>query len=261
MPEIPVLLIIIIFMIGAFLKGWSGFGTNLLVPPLLILLGYDPKVAIVITVSVNILMNVAMLIESKKLNIKNLIPLLPLIITATIFHIIGVVLFQNVGKEIISILLGLMIIFMVINRMFKLNFHIDNTKRYYIPVGIVSGLLNGMVALGGIPFLLLLTSSSEYKDKNKFKSTLVTYFLYLNILAIIGYVVAGRYNSYVFTNAAYVVVFAIIVCMLGVALSRKISPKKFNVVMNYILIFMGVNMITFGFTGKHIILYLYNLIV
>ncbi len=256
MPSIPILLIIIIFMFGAFLKGWSGFGTNLIVPPLLILLGYDPKIAIVITVSVNLILNVAMLVESKKLNFKSLYPLLPLVITALIFHIIGLLLFQNVGKEVISIILGLMILFMAINKIFKFNFKIDNPKKYYIPVGIISGLLNGMVALGGIPFLLLLSSSNP--DKEKFKSTVVTYFLFLNILAITGYVFSDLYTSYVFTNIAYVSLFAVVICMFGVYLSRKISPKKFNTVMNYILLFFGINMLSIGITGKHIILYIYN---
>lgn len=259
MPSIPILLIIVIFMFGAFLKGWSGFGTNLIVPPLLILLGYDPKVAIVITVSVNLILNTAMLIESKKLNFKNLYPLLPLVVTAFIFHIVGLLLFQNVGKEVISMILGLMILFMALNKIFKFNFEIKDPKKYYIPVGIISGLLNGMVALGGIPFLLLLASSEP--NKEKFKSTVVTYFLFLNILAISGYLVAGVYTSYIFTNIAYVVLFAVVLAMFGVYLSRKVSPKKFNTVMNYILIFFGINMLSIGLTGKHIILYIYNIFV
>lgn len=257
MPSIPIVLIIVIFMTGAFLKGWSGFGTNLVVPPLLILLGYDPKIAIVITVTINIMLNAAMLIESKKLHFKNLIPLMPLVITAFLFHIIGLLLFQNVGKDVINVILGLMILFMAFNRIFKFSFKIDNPKKFYIPIGIISGLLNGMVALGGIPFLLLLASSEP--DKEKFKSTVVTYFLFLNILAIAGYIVAGRYTTYVFTNVGYVFVFAIVICMFGVYLSRKVSPKKFNTVMNYILIFFGINMLSFGFAGKHIILYIYDL--
>ena len=36
MFELSILLMIIIFMFGGFLKGWSGFGTNLVVPPLLL---------------------------------------------------------------------------------------------------------------------------------------------------------------------------------------------------------------------------------
>jgi hypothetical protein len=259
MPSIPILLVIIIFMFGAFLKGWSGFGTNLIVPPLLILLGYDPKIAIVITVSVNLLLNASMLIESKKLDFKNLYPLLMLVIPAFVFHIVGLFLFQNVGKEVISVILGLMILFMAFNRIFKFKFKVKNPKKFYIPVGIISGLLNGMVALGGIPFLLLLASTET--DKEKFKSTVVTYFLFLNILAIAGYVVTGRYTSYVFTNIGYVSIFAITICMFGVYLSRKVSPKKFNIIMNYILIFFGINMLSFGFAGKHIILYIYDLFV
>lgn len=257
MPSIPIIIIIVIFMAGAFLKGWSGFGTNLIVPPLLILLGYDPKIAIVITVSVNMILNIAMLIESKKLNIKNLYPLLPLVLTALVFHVVGLLLFQNVGKNVISVLLGVMILFMACNKIFKWNFTITNIKKYYIPIGIISGLLNGMVALGGIPFLLLLTAANY--DKEQFKSTVVTYFLFLNVLAIIGYLASSLYTSYVLINVSYVFLIALVTCMFGVYLSRKISPTKFNRVMNYILLIFGINMLSIGFSGKHIILYIYDL--
>ncbi len=46
--------ITVVFMFSAFLKGWSGFGTNLIAIPLLVMLNYEFKEAVIIVISLNI---------------------------------------------------------------------------------------------------------------------------------------------------------------------------------------------------------------
>ena len=63
-----ILIIIAIFAVSALIKGWSGFGTNLLAMPMLVFLGYELKEAVTIVITVNVFMNIAILVENKKFN-------------------------------------------------------------------------------------------------------------------------------------------------------------------------------------------------
>ncbi len=254
MFEISILVMIIIFMFGAFLKGWSGFGTNLVVPPLLLFMSRftNSKETMVVVVSVNLVLNLAMLIQSKRFNYKFLQNIGLLVIVGVTFNFVGSFFLKGIDDSLFRILLGSMIILVTINRLYKLKFKIEEIKWYhYVVTGVISGILNGMFGLGGIPVLILL--SSTVMDKQEFKSTLVSYFFVMNVIYIISTgILGGYYNTFVFTNILYVVVFAVSACMIGVYMSSRVSDKIFQRVMNFVLIFFGINLIYVGFVGEHI---------
>jgi uncharacterized membrane protein YfcA len=236
------LIIIVVFTISTLLKGWSGFGTNLIaIPVLAIYLGYEYVEAVVIVISVNLFVNITMLIENKKFNIKSLENIKVLVIFGLIFHIVGVILLKGLDPNILKIVSGSLIILTVINKGSKLKFTLKNKEKYYIPVGIFSGLFNGMAGLGGLPVLLLLSNSDM--DKEDFKTTLVSYFLIMNVIAVITYSLGGFYTSYIFQNIGIVVLFAIAGAMIGVYLSRRVSDKGFQTGLLFVLFFMGASMI------------------
>jgi uncharacterized membrane protein YfcA len=236
------LIIIVVFTISTLLKGWSGFGTNLIaIPMLAIYLGYEYVEAVVIVISVNLFVNITMLLENKKFNIKSLENIKVLVIFGIIFHIVGVILLKGLDPNILKIVAGSLIILTVINKGSKLKFTLKNKEKYYIPVGILSGLFNGMAGLGGLPVLLLLSNSDM--DKEDFKTTLVSYFLVMNVIAVITYSFGGFYTSYIFVNIAIVVLFAITGAMSGVYLSRRVSDKGFQTGLLFVLFFMGASMI------------------
>lgn len=236
------ILVILVFTIATILKGWSGFGTNLVaIPALAIYLGYEYIEAVVIVLTLNFFFNIAMLIESKKFNIKSLERIKVLIIFGVLFHFVGLVLLKGLDTDILKIVAGSLIILTVINKAFSFKFTITNKEKYYIPVGILSGLFNGMAGLGGLPVLLLLSNSDI--EKEEFKSTLVSYFFIMSIISIVSYVVGDFYTSYILLNIAIVVVFGVLGSMGGVYLSRRVSDKGFQKGMLLILFFMGASMI------------------
>lgn len=254
MFELSILLMIVIFMFGAFLKGWSGFGTNLVVPPLLLFMSRfsEFKEIMIIVVSVNLFLNLAMLIQNKKFNLKYLKKIWILVLVGVVFNIVGVLFFESVGETLFKVLMGVMILLVTFNRIFKLKFHFKKLEwQHYTITGVISGILNGMFGLGGIPVLILLGSTKM--DKNEFKSTLVTYFAIMNIVFIIIHgLIGSSYNAFVFTNIAWALPFAVAACLLGVYFSSRVSDKLFQRVMNGVLIFFGINTIYMGIYGVHI---------
>jgi len=235
------ILITVIFMFSAFLKGWSGFGTNLISIPILVMLDYDFKVAVIIVITLNLFLNIAILIENKKFNFKSLENIKLLVVFGIIFNFVGVYFLKNFDPNILKIITGSLIIVTAINKAMSLKFKIVNKEKYYIPVGILSGIFNGIAGLGGLPVLILLSNSDMKKDE--FRTTLVSYFLVMNIVAIIGYTATGLYTSFIFMNIGIILVFGLAAAMFGVYLSRKVSDRLFQKAFIVILIVMGASLI------------------
>ncbi len=253
MFEISIFLTIIIFMFGSFLKGWSGFGTTLVVPPLLLFLSRfeSSKEVMVIVISLNLFLNLYMIIHGKRFNVKFLEEILILVFTAVAFNFLGAFIFSTIDDSLFKVLFGSVLILATLNRIYKLKFHFKELKAsHYLITGIIAGTLNGMFGLGGIPVLILLSSTKM--DKEKFKSTLVSFFFVMNVVFIISQLLIGGYNTFVISNILIVFVFAVLSCMFGVYLSSRVSDKLFHRVMNFVLIFFGVNLIYSGIVGQHI---------
>ena len=254
MFELSIVLMIVIFIFGAFLKGWSGFGTNLVVPPLLLFLTRfdNSKEVMVIVVTVNLFLNLYMIIQGKKFNIKFLSEIWVLVVTGIVFNFVGAYFFKEIDDSMFRVLLGSAIILVALNRIFKLKLHFKEiTWKHYLVTGIISGILNGMFGLGGIPVLILLGSTKM--DKVKFKTTLVTYFFVMNLMFIISQgIIAQSYNIFVLNNILIVFIFAILGCIIGIYSSTRVSDKLFQRVMNFVLVFFGINLIYVGLVGKHI---------
>ena len=233
--------IILIFMFSAFLKGWSGFGTNLIAIPALVMLNYEFKEAVIIVITLNLFLNIAILIENKKFNIRSLDNIRMLVIFGIIFNFVGVYFLHSVDPNILKIITGSLIILTVINKALNLKFKITNKEKYYIPAGILSGIFNGIAGLGGLPVLILLSNSDMEKDD--FRTTLVSYFLVMNIVAIIGYSATGLYTTFIFTNIGIILVFGLAAAMFGIYLSRRVSDKLFQKAFLVVLLFMGLSLI------------------
>lgn len=263
-----IILLLITFMFSALLKGWSGFGTNLIAMPILAttsIYGYLPNEAVTIVITVNLFMNIAILLENKKFNLEALKSIWILVIFGVLFTGVGVLFLKDPDNaKIVKIFAGVIITITAFYRIYvtkvgqKPVFHEETMSKYYIPVGIISGLFNGIAGLGGLPVLVLLSNSDM--ERNKFRTTLVSYFLVMNLVAMIGYVVAGNYSSFVFLNIGIAIIPALVFCMIGVYLSRRVSHKSFTKVMNFILVYFGLNLIINGIYGINILNYLIDMI-
>lgn len=261
-----IIILLVTFITSSIIKGWTGFGTNLIAMPLLIsFLGYSLADGVTIVISVNIFMNIAILVENKKFNINSLKSIWVLVVFGVIFTFIGSYFLKNEDNATtLKIIAGSIIVLTGVYQIIRAKFEIKHfvyektMSKYFIPVGIISGIFNGIAGLGGLPVLILLSNSDM--EKNKFRTTLVTYFLVMNFVAIISYVIAGNYSAFVFTHISILIIPSVIACMIGVYISRRVSDKAFRNVVIAVLIFMGANLIVNGVYGKNIITFFINML-
>jgi len=236
-----ILILILVFAVSALLKGWAGFGTNLLALPLLLLLGYVKTEAVPIVMSVNVVLNIVILFENKKFRFSAFRDIWIMVLAGGIFTFIGNFYLQESSEEFIRILVGVVLILFVLNKIFHQTFVIKHKERYFILVGMLSGALNGLAGLGGLPALILLSNSGMKRDR--FKATLVLYFLMMNIFVVISSYVNGYFTSFVLINIGYALPAAVALTLVGVYLSRRVSEKWFQRSMLVVLFALGVNLI------------------
>lgn len=252
------IIVVLVFMFSAFVKGWSGFGTNLIAIPVLVLLGYSVFETVRIVITLNLFLNIAILIENKKFNIYSLKNIWVLVIFGVAFHFVGFYFLTTFDDNILKVITGALILLTAVNKVLDVKFKVINKERYYIPVGIISGIFNGIAGLGGLPVLLLLSNSDMKKDE--FRTTLVSYFLIMNVVAIGGYIAFRTYNEFILTNVAIVLLFGLGSAMFGVYMSRRVSDKMFQKWFVFVLMFMGAGLMFNGIyekTGTYIDMVLY----
>ncbi|KFZ26713.1 MAG: Sulfite exporter TauE/SafE [Candidatus Izimaplasma bacterium HR2] len=252
------IIVVLVVIFSAFLKGWSGFGTNLISIPILVLLNYEFKEAVIIVITLNLFLNTAILIENKKFNLRSLEHIKVLVIFGVIFNFVGIYFLKNFDPNILKIITGSLILLTAINKAISLKFKVVNKEKYYIPVGILSGIFNGIAGLGGLPVLLLLSNSDMKKDE--FRTTLVSYFLVMNVMAIIGYVTHNLYTEVILINIGVILLFGLGAAMYGVYMSRRVSDSVFQRWFVFVMMFMGAGLTFNGLyekTGTYIDMVLY----
>jgi len=256
-------IILFVFIISALVKGWSGFGTNLIAMPFLIaFLGFQNTDAVTIVISINVFMNIAILVENKKFNIKSLDNIKVMVIFGVLFTFVGQYFLNDPDYDkYVKIVAGSLIVIAGINKIITMKFGRQELfkeatmHKYFIPAGIVSGIFNGIAGLGGLPALIILSNSDLKREK--FRTTLVAYFFVMNVVALIGFIINANYSPFVLQHIGVFLIPAVVVCMVGVYLSRRVSDKVFSYVMLGVLFFMGINLVINGVTGQNILNFLF----
>jgi uncharacterized membrane protein YfcA len=234
---VVILIIGLIILIAAFIQGLTSFGASLIALPLLTFF-LPINVVVPMLITYNFVMNANLFYHLRKgSNIKRL---LPLVITAGIFTILGGFFLKEVDPKYVKWVIGSILIFMSVTKTFGLSFSLKKPEKAFIPVGVVSGLLNGMAGLSGPPVLIFLSSINI--SKQEFRATLSTYFVILNVISISTFAMNGLYNYEVFKNVLLYVPFLITGLYSGMFVSKRVNEENFKKVVLVLVGFFGLMM-------------------
>jgi uncharacterized membrane protein YfcA len=165
-------LLAVVFLLAGFIQGLTGFGFGMVamsLSPMLI----DIKQANVL-VTVLALFNCLFVTWSVR-HAVDFKKILPIFFGAFLGVPIGVYLLQILQPRTIKIILGTILIVFSIYSIFRTG----NPKGYIrktwgVPIGILSGILNGLIHMGGPP--VIIYTYYQNWDKDVIKATLITYF-------------------------------------------------------------------------------------
>ncbi|XMB85595.1 sulfite exporter TauE/SafE family protein [Mycoplasmatota bacterium WC44] len=233
--EIEYILIFLIIFIGALIQGMTSFGSSLFALPLLLYF-LDVKEIVPLLATYNLFMNTLIFRKiGKDANLKSISPLL---ITAIIFTLVGAFALKGLDTKYIKITIGIMMLITSTTSLFGLKVLFKKPEKLFIPVGMVSGLLNGSTGMSGPPVLLFL--SNQNVEKNVFRSTLTSYFLVLNVISITTYAFTKIYNNDVLKLVVLYLPALISGTLIGIKLGNKINEKLFKKIVLGFVFVMGI---------------------
>ncbi len=228
--------IIGIFLFSSFIQGITGFGFSLIAIPLLLSF-IGPKTLIIYTVTYSLFINV--IIVRNYYRDANLKRIMPLLISAIIFTFVGVHYLKNIDERMLKLIIGSLLILVGIINNFGIKFSFKNPNKIFLPVGAISGVLNGIGGISGPPVLMFISNLDM--EISEFKATLSTYFLTLNVVTIISYIYNGLYSIKDIKIMATYLPGIILGVFLGIIISKQISKLVFKRIVDISILLMGMN--------------------
>ncbi len=230
--------IALILLIATFVQGFTSFGFSLVAIPLLAMF-LDAKTIVVMTMSYSFVIN--SIIIRKYYKHARLHKIWPLLATAILFTFVGESFLSTVDDFTLKLIISVLLIVVGIVNNFGIKFKMKKPEKLFVPVGALSGTLNGISGVSGPPVLMFL-SNIDLK-KSEFKATLSSYFFTLNIVAISLYTYKGHYTIELFEMILKLVPFVIIGASVGVYISTKVNEVTFKKVVNFAIPVMGIVML------------------
>jgi len=239
-----ILIVIIGFVVilcAGIIQGATSFGFSLLALP--ILAAFIPlKVIVPMLVIYSLIMNsiifykIREYVELKRISM--------LIIAAVIATPIGANMLISLNESILQVIVGGIVTISALSFYFGYKLKIDNERIAYIPVGFLSGLLNGSVSLSGPPVILFLTNQGV--EKQVFRATLTAYFWILNIMTIVTFLYKKLINTEVLKFTGYLLPALIIGVLIGIKLGNRVKEETFKKLTTILMVLMGLLSVVSG---------------
>lgn len=227
------------------IRGLTGFGSGLLMVPLLLLffdlvgLTEPMKLVVPTAVSLAVLSGIFLLstFQTRKWIRKDV--LLMMIAGAIVGVIMGTYVLASFGGSLLKRLFGVFLSSYALKMLFWDKGKGREVKNYVgMIAGLLGGCLGGMFGTGGPPVIIYL--NRKIKDKRAFRATLVLYFLVANTWQFATYCYARLINVEVLKFTLYLLPAFIIGNLAGSILHIKINQVLFSKIVAMVLLTTGV---------------------
>ncbi|MDC0492026.1 sulfite exporter TauE/SafE family protein [Candidatus Pseudothioglobus singularis] len=186
-------LIAVVVVFSGFLRGFIGFGSGLLMVPILSYF-YSPIFAMVFNIVIEIPATIYLtFVGAKKCNFKEISPMMFTMMLTIPF---GIVFLVSIDEQVIKILMSILLIFFVI--LIAIGWRIKATITRYVLVlgGIISGLMQGATGMGGPPYVTVLLSKNDSDEVARANILVITSGLVIS--AIISLYYFGLFTKNIF---------------------------------------------------------------
>ena len=177
-------LITLVVVVSGFLRGFIGFGSGLLMIPILSYF-YSPIFAMVFNIVIEIPATIYLtFVGVKKCSFKEISPMMFTMMLTIPF---GTVFLVSIDEQVIKILMSTLLIFFVI--LIASGWRIKTTITKYILVlgGIISGLMQGATGMGGPPYVTVLLSKNDSDEVARANILVITSGLVISAIISLYY--------------------------------------------------------------------------
>jgi len=240
-------------------QGVTGFGIGLVAVGVL-LIYHPPTVVIPSLVGVYIFTSIVLLYEhrvsfNKKMLGNNMLLSFPSLVLALLGMIGGSFLLTTISSKSLTLMIGIFVSLFSLYNFFrprlndKLVFAVSPTNKNRKKETILcysasstAGILEGLLGLGGPPIVIYLI----YKrlDSKIFIATLSAFFLWINPLRLIHYILLGLIDVEVIKLIFFIFIFVSIGLLLGILIRKTLlTERKFRMIAVTLLFVIGMSLI------------------
>ena len=202
-------LIALVVIFSGFLRGFIGFGSGLLMIPILSYF-YSPVFAMVFNIVIEIPATIYLtFVGIKKSNLREITPMMFTMMLTIPF---GTIFLVSVDEQIIRTLMSLLLIFFVI--LIATGWRIKSTITKYVLVlgGAISGLMQGATGMGGPPYVTVLLSKNDSDDVARANILVITSGLVISAIISLYYfglftkdiLLTGAISAPIYVFATYI---------------------------------------------------------
>jgi len=227
--------------IAFLIRGLTGFGSGLLMVPLLLLF-LDIKLVVPTAVSLAVLCGILLIstFQTRKWIRKDV--LLMMIAGVIMGTVLGTYVLASYKSSLLKKLFGIFISGYALKMLLWDKGKGGEVKSYVgLIAGFLGGCLGGMFGTGGPPVIIYL--NRKIRDKRAFRATLILYFLVGNTWQFVTYCYARLINEKVLKFILYLLPAFIIGNLVGSILHIKINQVLFNRIVALVLLVTGVFLI------------------
>jgi len=232
-------------VVGFFIRGISGFGSALIITPLLLFF-YDLRTVVSVVAILEIISTAYFTIEVFKdvdwRYIKSLLPISVIGIAVGAFFLI------NIKTDLLKSIFGVFVVLFAI-RIFIINIKSFGYIRRRWPhsiayiAGALAGLLGGLYGTAGPPVTILLENQMD--SKINLRATLTFYFYMVDIIRIVPYFYAGMIGKEQLKIGAILLPAAFVGMIAGRLIYLKFSEVFFRIIVGIILLASGILLAVF----------------
>lgn len=222
--------------VAALLGGLTGFGFNLLVTPLLLMLGLPSATAISVTLAIALFTRVAVVFRLWRfVRMRRAVPL-------TLASIPGLLVGAAVGgalsPRVVHIVTGLLVILVAPMLLMQKPGAGDTPASGYVLSGFAGGLLATTTSMNGVPAALML--STEDADQRSFIADLAVYFVLSNIVGLLVLTIRDGVHLSTVELCAWWLPGALVANWVGTALAPRIRPRVFRLTTCVLIMMTGI---------------------
>lgn len=226
-------------VLAGFIKGFSGFGTSIILSGALLIF-YAPREIIPVLALISIILNLMLIVEHKKYfktYKSNFAFQKETLIFLLLGTILGTYLLKILNTSVIKIIFGITILVFLFLLKHKVSKH-----KFKIPVweqnaflGGLTGLFSGLINVNGPP--VMIYGLHQQYNKIKLMRSMLVFLLLADFITIITFSINGLYSSISFMR--FISFFPIIILgfIFGKFTRQKTDDTKFKKI---IMIFLGI---------------------
>jgi uncharacterized membrane protein YfcA len=212
----------------------TGFGSTMLIAPVLALF-LDPKQVVVFVILLESAMGVIFILK-EKLNFE----MKPIFIGGITGVIAGIVLFGLVSQRLVGLIIGVSVLTFSILFLLDITFKIK-TKRenpFFTTLGFLSGAMGVLTGING-PHIVLGLVNQGY-NATFIRRTLITYLIVIDFITLASFSVSGYVTANVVKLLVYSSPFLLLAFGVGTYVLKFVDPEKLKRIMLFITLFAGV---------------------